>query len=866
MKAIISAALATILTFSSLIPAVAQIVSESQKASADGIENAGVVSDGRGNLVRWQMPDEPDTLGFLVYRLGEKSRTQIGGLIAGPAMKPGGAQSDEIYSILDPQGRSDSEYVIEAVSRQGRIIASEGATALDTTSFYGDSGTIAALRNKEQNSTPLLTDSTLNLTKGLMTERGGTNSLVDINMQRWVAGQPGVRIGVKKEGVYRVTRASLQSNGFDVNSDPVNWRLFAEGEEQDIIVGGNGDYIEFYGRGIDIPESDLRAYYLVAGNTPGKRMATKPATRMTSTVATRNYSQTFTFKERVNYMYDILNGETENYFGRFIWTLAGTPPINFQLSGVDYSLPTATVTIKFHGYGVQAHSVTSTLNGHTLGTANVNGQFPGQGVYTVPTSYLVEGNNSLQLVSGHSGEYSFFDSISISFDRKFVAQQDQLSFYTLNYRSATLQNFSSANVRLYDVTREGAPVHITNVPTQPNGATFDAIVPANRGRVYFAVENSAIQAPAYIVQNFPSTLAASTNAAQLVIIAKRDWLTEAEAWADYRRGQGFTAKVVDIDDVMDEFGYGVKTAEALRSFLLHAKATWQTPPQYVLLLGDASYDPRNYENGAFLNIIPTKYVTTIFTETPSDDYLVDANLDGIGDMAIGRISVRNALGVSQALAKVQTFETPANQSLARGSIFVYDVFDVGNNYDFQAISIRIRDKLLQSAPPTPPLPAPVMVGLGDAGARDTLRNAMNTGKYIVNFSGHGTAGAWANGTVFANSEVPNLTNANNRTIFTMLTCLNGYFVMLDGTSFIRYSLAENLVQAQNGGGIAVFASSGLTVPSYQEALATRFYEQVGLGTIQRMGDLVIDAKTAVVGGTDVRNSYVLIGDPMLKIH
>ena len=94
----------------------------------------------------------------------------------------------------------------------------------------------------------------------------------------------------------------------------------------------------------------------------------------------------------------------------------------------------------------------------------------------------------------------------------------------------------------------------------------------------------------------------------------------------------------------------------------------------------------------------------------------------------------------------------------------------------------------------------------------------------------------------------------------MLTCLNGYFHNIWNESF-----AEVLTKAPNGGAVAAWASSGLTTPDVQEVLAGRFYQSIGLGTIPRLGDVIRDAKSAVPGGSDVRYSWVLIGDPLLKV-
>ncbi len=93
----------------------------------------------------------------------------------------------------------------------------------------------------------------------------------------------------------------------------------------------------------------------------------------------------------------------------------------------------------------------------------------------------------------------------------------------------------------------------------------------------------------------------------------------------------------------------------------------------------------------------------------------------------------------------------------------------------------------------------------------------------------------------------------------MLTCLNGYFVTSTD------SLSEVLLKNPNGGAAADWASSGLTTPDVQEVMATRFYNQIGDGNSGRIGDLIKDAKTTINFGRDVRLSWVLLGDPAMKV-
>ena len=174
------------------------------------------------------------------------------------------------------------------------------------------------------------------------------------------------------------------------------------------------------------------------------------------------------------------------------------------------------------------------------------------------------------------------------------------------------------------------------------------------------------------------------------------------------------------------------------------------------------------------------------------------------------------------------------------------------------MSQRIRAKLPATMPVT-------FVYRGEVNANANLVNAMNSGKYIINYSGHGTTGSWGGSPAFFNIlSVPSLENdVNDPATYTMLTCFNGGFHYLRNESF-----AEVLTKAPNRGAVAAWASTGQTFANVQERMALHFYEKVAAGDIPRMGDLIREAKTVLLpadGGADVRRSWALIGDPMLKV-
>ena len=820
-------------------------------------------SDGDGVAVRWTMASESNNLIFNVRRSYDTSDAIVSKspvLSASTRYRDGKAAGEE-YSYFDPTGGVGAVYWIEAVSLDGRKSVSDPFTVQPVLDMASSDDDVAGLRQAAAaaavNSSVSSNDPELPL--DLAREAAANALQPDPTAQGMVASSPGVRIGVKSEGFYRVTRAQLEAGGFNVASDPSKWQLYRLGVEQAIIVAPGGDYIEFYGKGIDTPESDSATYFLIEGATAGKRIGTRVARPSHGTVVSKNFASTFFYKPRTNYVSTIMNGDAENYWGPVVTSTAATQ-VTFNLPGVDQNGSEAVVTISLMGFSFAEHMVNVTLNSTPLSPIQGAYRTGYQRQYSVPAAALVSGTNTLTMQSVGSGDISFFDAIKIEYKRQFTAVQDQLSFYTSNYRRTPITGFSSANVRVFDVTFDGEPFLLDGLTFTQGANGFGTEIPAYRGRQMFALTDSAVKQPASITLNADrSLLKSEDNVGKFVVVTHSGWATEAAAWAAYRQGQGTPSKVIDVRDIYDEFNYGDISSVALRDFFTHAKANWSTKPEYILLLGDASYDGRNYEGFGNFNFIPSHMVDTVYTTTGSDDYLTDSNGDGLAEIPIGRVPARSGAEVTNAFTKTKSFEASMPTMQSRGGLFTYDCYDANNNYDFLAISQRIRDQIPTNVPVD-------MIGRCDPSNPDSpmtrVINSINSGKYFANYAGHGTTGVWGNVAPFllTNTQVPQLTNANNLTIFTMLTCLNGFFMMPN-----KDSLAELVLRSTTGGAVVAWASTGETEPQPQEAMAKRFYNQLSFGSMDRMGDLVNDAKAQVQGGSDVRLSWALLGDPMLKV-
>ena len=147
-------------------------------------------------------------------------------------------------------------------------------------------------------------------------------------------------------------------------------------------------------------------------------------------------------------------------------------------------------------------------------------------------------------------------------------------------------------------------------------------------------------------------------------------------------------------------------------------------------------------------------------------------------------------------------------------------------------------------------------GTDQAAARRELIDAINQGQKIVNYMGHGNFDQWR-GNLLTSADAASLTNRDRLSVFVMMTCLNGYFQEASGDS-----LAESLMRAP-GGAVAVWASSGMTSPGGQIVINEEAYRLMFDGSVT-LGEATRRAKAAV-SDSDVRRTWVLLGDPSMRL-
>ncbi len=376
--------------------------------------------------------------------------------------------------------------------------------------------------------------------------------------------------------------------------------------------------------------------------------------------------------------------------------------------------------------------------------------------------------------------------------------------------------------------------------TTPNGATARTILAADAGRNVTDDE---------LAVNKPSTWSdKNTKGGNFVVISNAAFATAASSLAGLRAQQGMSTALVDIDDVYDEYNFGVRSPNAIRSFLLDASKKWKNPPKWVVLVGDASLDPRNYFGAGASDYVPTKIVITTGLKTASDGWFTDFNNDGVEDIPIGRIPVQSAADASTIVSRITSRGTPSG-AWANSVLFVADV---PNTFNFPGVASDLAAML-----PAGMTSQTVRYDRTADPHGDTMA-AMNGGQLLVDYIGHGSVELWSEA-VFQSSDATALTNGSKLPVVVLMTCLNGYF-----HDPFSQSVAKALLTAPNGGAVGVWASTTLTEPDQQAAMNRELFRQLFGNPTLTLGEAILRAK-AVVTDTDVKKSWLFFGDPSMKL-
>ncbi len=834
-----------------------------------------------GVLVEWHTKEEIRNLGFHIYREDATGKHRLDpSLIAGSALIMRGGRPQhaaKTYQWMDPAGNSSSSYWIEDVdlngtrTMHGPVQPEAVSPASGVTAFaHVVRPTLLTEMNR---STAATASSSSALSQGRSNSvirrrngwpQPGTSPDAPKISNAILNGEPALKIYVSQTGWYQLTGAQIEAAGFN-DQDARRLQLYAEGIEQPMLVqsassfslGANGS-IEFYGTGIDAQFSGTRVYWLVNGTRPGLRIAQSAAVGSQAATAT-DFSATTVLEQRSTYFAALLNGENnDNFFGALVTSEPVDQTLTATHTDASSSIPvTLDVTLQ-GGTDQQQHGVSISFNGSYVGEMDFANQTNTTSTFTVSNNLLREGANTVTLAAlNGDNDVSLVQSIVLHYPHTYTADSNWLSATAAAGATLHIGGFTNSQIQVFDVTDPSSITQLAGPIVLEGSGTYGITVQTSASgasqRTLVAFSADQIAAPDALTLHTPNNLDRERAGASYVVITHPDFEASVAPLVNLHKSDGDETMVVTTDEIYDSFNYGEKSPFAIRSFLQEAASGWRVRPQAVLLVGDASIDPRNYLGMGDFDFVPSRMIETQAFKTASDDWLTDFNGSGYATIPTGRIPADTPEQAALAVSKIVAYESGSTAGTwQQTATFIADQ-NVGADFTTAAKTAAAL------APKSLNVNEILTDGEGPSSAQEQIVAAIDNGTGIVDYSGHGAEDQWSFSDIFDDATVPALTNGDKQPVFLLMDCLNGFF-----EDVYSNSLAEDLLFAPNGGASAVWASSGFTEEPPQATLNDALIIELAANPHETLGEAILKAKSGVKDD-DVRRTWTLFGDPAMRL-
>jgi len=717
------------------------------------------------------------------------------------------------------------------------------------------------------------------------------------------------KIFLKEKGVYRITYEQLVSAGAQLGTNtPVDKiELFNDGLLTPIDVADNnsdqlfneGDYFQFAG----FPpsptqyckmniynlsnvywlsyQSDSTGLYYV--NTPGY---TANFTRnYISNLQTIHYEKDSLY-ERLGYA----NERRDNWFWDKATANGGNSTYSFQyrFEGFpDFAPDSNYVRLKIGMQGMTNspycntdHKAFISITDQPIGDIIWDGQTDvvfDKSFYVSSDSIQIYTGNFLKVeVKGDICELVHDDEIRINW-----AEFDYWRYNRVHDKYYNFKNYDVDGINRYFFWQwEGNDVHIY-IPSKnkkifyPTTTEFIEFMDTlNAETEYFCTSSDNFLTVDSIRSDVSSSLRELSNGADYIIITHSKFNGVANQLANFR-SENFPdesipdprIQVIDVQQIYDEFSYGLLNPFALKDFVKYAFENWQLPaPSYIVIMGDMSYDYRGLLKSSRPNFIPSiPYFAYQYGQAASDNLIVAVSgSDVVPDLAIGRLSMETVEEGNILLQKL--FNYPEDDSkawkqnvlLLASGLSPEDEISLGFNDSSLALSNRyIEPEGFTSSKvfrfPTSPEHVPFQ---GDG---TKIREEINKGAVLVNYYGHGGGYQWD--LTFLTDDIYQLENEGRLPLILSVTCYTSHFDNQD-------VFGEQFNKVEGKGSIGFYGSAGLTYWSIGTAINNKFFEEIFNKKNYIVGKAILNSKNLVPSGGLFDTQIALLtylGDPILKL-
>lgn len=712
------------------------------------------------------------------------------------------------------------------------------------------------------------------------------------------------KMTVRGDGIIKIGEKELSQAGINVQSlDPRQIRIFNGGgrellldpsavqpglRELCIYVNGeedgsfdSDDFILFFGWGVNNWEYDtsLSQYYYYlnhyttkntywltfSGNFPesAKRMEIKDGSLKDPQPFVPLRFKTRVHLEEEKYLYKSSSGHYADFFNWYLEYLSTTTD-HLSLWGV---VPGDSAEVKVRA----AYAFPAIIVNGQLTTISENPNW-------VARAYTTALNTGLNEIQFDFTRNCYFDWYEVEYWKRYTANDNQLFFESPDTSGVVEYRISdiTSDVLLFDISDRFEVSMIDGFLTIQDSIKFQDQVSSNQKLRYYLLTEDEFRSPEEIFLDQKSHLREvenPANQADLLIITHPDFYDHLNSFKDFREEfNQLRVRIVSVEEIYDEFSWGLYDPLAIREFLKFAHQYWQAPsPSFCLLVGDGNYDFKNNYYPQAFNWIPP------FAADPkaSDEnyvyfdrygYLDYDSSEGSLNMIIGRWSVKTLQQLDAITNKVINYQKHSSFGPWRNLITLVadDEYSGGQNESFHT---RYTEILAGSHVPSSfnlkkiylmEYPFDQLGTKPEAG--EDLIQAYNSGSLVINWMGHGNRHQWAHEQIFGRTEdIPRLENKDRLPLVYTASCNIGLFFEPLGEA-----MAEDLLRADNGGAVAVISATYLVYPEPNAELNYKVFDLLLYDNSLTVGEALYIAKLLRQPHPNDRQ-YILMGDPLTQI-
>jgi hypothetical protein len=732
---------------------------------------------------------------------------------------------------------------------------------------------------------------------------------------------------VGKTGLYRIAQPALATIG--LGSTPAqDFQLWRNGVQVPVYTSVSSgslsatDYIEFWGEMNDgkpdkelyrKPENQLNdkwsletdtAMYFLTVNTGGSNFR---LINTTNNVATNTLSAEPYFMHTVgNYFKERLNGGyAVNVDGQYLFSSAydmgegfssnefsnATHSFSFPNLYVNITGPQASLKIGLSGNSAAQRQFIVRINNDSITGGNLD-FFNHVNTSTNFATPLLS-SNTANIEVQNIGDRMVIHKYEIAYPRNFNFGgasnfEFQLPANTNgNYLEISNFSFGSSTPVLYDLTN--GQRYAADLSASPTLKFVLSPSSVDRRLVLVSEEPANFQSITEFQQRNFNNYFNSSNQGDYLIITNSilfngpNGSNPIEDYRAYRasaQGGGFNAKIYLEDELIDQFGFGIrKNPAGIRNFIRFTEHKFSYTPQHVFIIGKGVdygtqrlYDTDPTVNA--LNLIPTMGIPA------SDNLLAAEPGSAIPDIPIGRLSVIYPKEIIDYLDKIKENEQ-AQATLSpdiEGRGWMKNVIhlngadepilnDIISNA-FNQFKTIIADTLFGANVLTFTKKSPSAVE--DAGS--DFEKAFEKGSSLITYFGHSSSGTLS----YSLNEPDKYSNQGKYPSFIALGCSAGSIFGASINRFTKHeSISEKYVLAPKGGMINFLASTHFGIVHYLKIWNQSFYKNLGGKNYGRsIGEAIKQTAIDVFNLVSQEDHYLrsnveellLHGDPAVKVN